>query len=286
MNKLGTTRCGNTEFRWGERTYVMGIINLSPDSFSGDGLTCTESALAQAQRMVSEGADILDIGGESTRPGYTPVSVEEEIKRVIPVIEQIVSRVTVPISIDSYKFEVVRQALDAGASVINDQWGLKKEARLAELAATRGVPIILMSNQRDKGAFDPGIKRDTAFYDDIMTELAASLQQSIARALQAGVRHENIIIDPGLGFGKTWKYDLWIIRWMEKLKELERPILLGPSRKSFIKMILNVAADERVEGTAAAVAIGIARGADMVRVHDVKQMVRVCKVSDAIIRGN
>jgi len=285
MGNLGSTRCGNKEFRWGERTFVMGIVNLSPDSFSGDGLTSSAAAIDQAQRMASEGADILDIGGESTRPGASAVSLDEELKRTIPVIEQIAARLTIPISIDSYKYEVVRQALDAGAALVNDQWGLKKEPRLAELAAERKVPLILMSNQRDKGGFDAGIKRDTAYYDNIMVELVASLRQSIERASRAGVPGENIIIDPGLGFGKTWKYDLWIIRRLEELKVLGKPILLGPSRKSFIKMILDLPPDDRLEGTAAAVAIGIARGADMVRVHDVRQMVRVCKVSDAIIRG-
>ena len=285
MGNLGSTRCGNKEFRWGERTFVMGIVNLSPDSFSGDGLNSSAAAIDQAQRMASEGADILDIGGESTRPGASAVSLDEELKRTIPVIEQIAARLTIPISIDSYKYEVVRQALDAGAALVNDQWGLKKEPRLAELAAERKVPLILMSNQRDKGGFDAGIKRDTAYYDNIMVELVASLRQSIERASRAGVPGENIIIDPGLGFGKTWKYDLWIIRRLEELKVLGKPILLGPSRKSFIKMILDLPPDDRLEGTAAAVAIGIARGADMVRVHDVRQMVRVCKVSDAIIRG-
>ena len=285
MGNLGSTRCGNKEFRWGERTFVMGIVNLSPDSFSGDGLTSSAAAIDQAQRMASEGADILDIGGESTRPGASAVSIEEELKRTIPVIAQIAAKVTIPISIDSYKYEVVRQALDAGAALVNDQWGLKKEPRLAELAAERKVPLILMSNQRDKGGFDAGIKRDTAYYDNIMVELVASLRQSIERASRAGVPGENIIIDPGLGFGKTWKYDLWIIRRLEELKMLGKPILLGPSRKSFIKMILDLPPDDRLEGTAAAVAIGIARGADMVRVHDVRQMVRVCKVSDAIVRG-
>ncbi len=285
MKYMGTTRAGNTTFRWGERTYIMGIVNLSPDSFSGDGLSDTEAALVQARSMIEDGADILDIGGESTRPGYTPVSEEEELKRVIPVIQKLSSSVNVPISIDSTKYEVVRQSLEAGATIINDQWGLKAEPRLAVLAAQKNLPIILMSNQRDKGGFDPNIKRDTAFYDNVMAEMIASLQKSIDTALQAGVDRENIIIDPGLGFGKTWKYDLWIIRRLDELKVLERPILLGPSRKSFIKMILNLPPEERVEGTAAAVAIGISKGADIVRVHDVKQIARVCKVSDAIVRG-
>jgi len=278
------THCGKSEFKWGERTYVMGIINVYPDSFSGDGLTDPESALAQAQRMASEGADILDIGGESTRPGAPPVALEEEIARVIPAIREIAGQIDIPLSIDSTKYEVVRQALEAGAAIINDQWGLKLEPRLAELAVEKGVPLVLMSNQRDKGGYDASVKRDTAYYHDIMTEVIGSLRNSIHLAKQAGVRMENIIIDPGLGFGKSWQFDMEIIRRLDELKTLEMPILLGPSRKSFIKMILNLPAKERVEGTAAAVAIAVSRGADIVRVHDVKEMLRVCRVSDAIIR--
>ena len=277
-------RCGKSEFRWGERTYVMGIINVSPDSFSGDGLANEKSALAQAQIMAAEGADILDIGGESTRPGAPPVSVEVELARVIPALRQIFGQVGIPISIDSTKYEVVHQALEAGAAIINDQWGLKQEPRLAELAAEKGVPLILMSNQRDKGGYDAAIKRDTASYCDIMDEVTRSLSNSIQQAERAGVPSENIIIDPGLGFGKTWQFDMEIIRRLDELKTLNKPILIGPSRKSFIKMILNLPASERVEGTAAAVAIAIAKGADIVRVHDVKEMTRVCRVSDAIMR--
>jgi dihydropteroate synthase len=285
MGKTGTTRCGKSEFRWGERTYVMGIINLSPDSFSGDGLAAPQPAIDQAYRMIEEGADILDVGGESTRPGATPVPTAEELERVIPVIGQLAPRTSVPISIDSYKYEVVRPALEAGAAMINDQWGLKKDARLAGLASEKGVPIVLMGNQRDKGGFDSAIKRDTGYYADVMSVILSDLKQSLQTALQAGVSFENIIIDPGLGFGKSWKYDLEIIRRLDELKVFGRPILIGPSRKSFIKMVLNLPANERVEGTAAAVAIGISRGADIVRVHDVKEMVRVCRVSDAIIRS-
>jgi dihydropteroate synthase len=285
MTVLSETIAGNTVFRWGDRTYVMGIINITPDSFSGDGLANVESALSQARRMVEEGADILDIGGESTRPGFTPVAIQEEIQRVIPAIQQIKSHVQTPISIDSSKYEVVRQALEAGAAIINDQWGLKSEPRLAELAVNHRVPIILMSNQRDKGGFDAVNKRDTGYYPDSITEVLSNLRQSINVAISAGVPSENIIVDPGLGFGKTWQFDLEIIRRLEELKALNKPILIGPSRKSFIKMILNVPPSERVEGTAAAVSIGIIKGADLVRVHDVKSIARVCKVTDAIVRG-
>jgi dihydropteroate synthase len=284
MNQLGITRCGKAEFRWGERTYVMGIINLSPDSFSGDGITGLEAAVAQAHRFVSQGADILDIGGESTRPGSAPVSIDEEIGRVVPVIERLAVEVPVPLSIDTYKSEVARRALEAGATMINDQWGLKRDPRLAELSAERGVPLVLMSNQRDKGGYDAGVQRDTAYYDDLMAEVTSSLRKSLELALKLGMPRENIILDPGIGFGKTWRQDLEIIRRLEELKELGRPILIGPSRKSFIGLVLDLPANERLEGTAAAVAIGIAKGADIVRVHDVQQMVRVCRVSDAIIR--
>ncbi|MFC2010992.1 dihydropteroate synthase [Chloroflexota bacterium] len=284
MNKFGITRCGNAEFRWGERTYVMGIINLSPDSFSGDGITDLEAAVAQAHHFASQGADILDIGGESTRPGSAPVSIDEEIKRVVPIIERLVSEVPITLSIDTYKSEVAHRALEAGARMINDQWGLKQDPHLAELAAEKGVPLILMSNQRDKGGYDAGVQRDTAYYEDVMAEVTSSLRNSLALALRLGVPRENIVLDPGIGFGKTWQQDLEVIRRLEELKELGRPILIGPSRKSLIARVLNLPADERVEGTAAVIAISIARGADIVRVHDVHQMVRVCQMSDAIVR--
>jgi dihydropteroate synthase len=274
MGTIGTTKCGNIEFKWGERTYVIGIINVSPDSFSGDGLSDAQSALAQARRMVSEGADMLDVGGETTRPGANPITVEEELRRVIPVLKLLSPKVNVPLSIDSYKYEVASLALDAGASMINDQWCLKKDARLARLAAERGVPLILMNNLRDIDT--TGI--------DIVSETLSSLSSGINTALKMGVPLENIIVDPGIGFLKSWKHDLAIIRRLDALKVLKRPILLGPSRKSFIKQVLDLPVKERVEGTAAAVAIGITRGADMIRVHDVKQMVRLCKMSDAILR--
>jgi dihydropteroate synthase len=235
----------------------MGIINLSPDSFSGDGITDLEAAVAQARRFVSEGADMLDVGGESTRPGSAPISIDDEIKRVVPVIERLVAEVPIPLSIDTYKSEVAYQALEAGVAMINDQWGLKRDQRLAELAAKRGIPLILMSNQRDKGGYDVGVRRDTAYYADVMAEVTLSLQKSLDLALGMGMPRENIILDPGIGFGKTWQQELEIIRRL----------------------------DERLEGTAAAIAIGIAKGADMVRVHDVQQMVRVCRMSDAIVRS-
>ena len=285
MSSKNITRCGKTEFHWGERTYVMGIVNVSPDSFSGDGTSDIERAVAQACRFVDEGADILDIGGESTRPGFSQITVEEELRRVVPVIERLASRINVPLSIDSSKYEVANQSLAAGASILNDQWGLKTEPKLAELASKRNVPIILMSNQRDIGSYDAGVERDTANYNDVMTEVITSLRKSVAAAQRAGVSKENIIIDPGIGFGKTWQQDIEIIRRLTELETMGLPILVGTSRKSLIKMVLNLPANQRVEGTAATVAVSIANGADIVRVHDVKQMVRVCKMTDAIIRG-
>lgn len=273
---LVTTRCGNTEFRWGERTYVIGICNLSPDSFAGDGIgSDIEAAVAQAKRMVAEGADIIDVGGESTRPGTEPKSVDDvddELRLVIPVIERLASELTVPISIDSYKSAIASRAVEAGATMINDIWGLKRDPKIAKVAAEAGVPIILMSNQRD------------APCHDIMAEVTSDLERSISLAIKSGIAEPNIIIDPGIGFGKTLEQNLEIIHRLAELKSLGRPILLGTSRKSVIGLVLDLPADQRLEGAAATIAIGIANGADMVRVHDVKPTMRVCRMSDAIIR--
>jgi dihydropteroate synthase len=285
-SNLGATRCGKSVFYWGKRTYVMGVINVSPDSFSGDGLTDTKGAVARAKRLASEGAAIIDIGGESTRPGSNLVSTTEELRRVIPVVEKLAQETSVPLSVDTYKLEVARQALNAGANMINDIWGLQKEAGLAELAAQKGVPLALMSNQRDSPCHD------------IMPAVISDLKRAIKQALNAGVPWENIIIDPGIGFGKTQEQNLEILQRLEELTALGRPILLGSSRKSFIGWVLDLTpeqrsnkvtfvppGDQRLEGTAATIAIGIAKGADIVRVHDVKEMARVCKMSDAIVRG-
>lgn len=251
----------------------MGIINVSPDSFSGDGLSSVDAAVAQAQRFAAEGADILDVGGESTRPNSAPISMDEELRRVIPVLERLSGKVNVPLSVDTYKYEVARRALEVGADMLNDIWGLKKEPRLAKLAADRGVPVILMSNQRDKPQ------------KNIVLDVISDLKRAVDLALEAGVVWENIIIDPGIGFGKTLEQNLQLVRRLDELKVLGRPILLGTSRKSMIGLVLDLPAEERLEGTGASIAIGIARGADMVRVHDIKQMIRVSKMSDAIVRG-
>lgn len=251
----------------------MGIINVSPDSFSGDGLSTVDAAVAQAQRFVAEGADILDVGGESTRPNSAPITVDEELQRVIPVLERLAGKINVPLSVDTYKFEVARRALYTGAEMLNDIWGLKQEPRLAKLAAEQGLPIILMSNQRDKPQ------------RNIVPAVLSDLKRAVDLALDAGVPWENIIIDPGIGFGKTLEQNLELVRRLDELKLLGRPILLGTSRKSMIGLVLNLPAEERLEGTAASIAIGIAKGADIVRVHDVKEMMRVCRMSDAIVRG-
>jgi dihydropteroate synthase len=282
---LSVTRCGGLELRWGERTYVMGILNVTPDSFSGDGVgDDINAAVARAKQLAEEGADIIDVGGESTRPGAPPVPAEEELRRVVPVIERLAAELTVPISIDSYKSVVALRALEAGARMLNDQWGLKSDPRLAELAAKWNVPIVLMSNQRDKSRYDANLKRDTADYADPIAEIKASLKRSQEIASAAGVPGENIILDPGIGFGKGWRHDLEIIRRLAEIKKLGWPVLIGPSGKSFIGRVLDLPVAERLEGTAAAVAIGIANGADIVRVHQVRPIVRLCRMADAIAR--
>ena len=271
-NKI--TYCSGKEFRWGERTYIMGIVNITPDSFSGDGLDNNlEIILAQAKRFIAEGADIIDIGGESTRPESTPITATEELKRVIPTIEMISREVSVPLSIDTYRAEVAEKALLAGAGMINDVWGLKRDANMASVAARYSVPIVITQNQREDS------------YKDFFPELIASLKNSIDLAVSSGIKPENIIVDPGVGFGKTVAQNLEIIRRLGEIRSLGMPVLLGTSRKSVIGWVLNLPVDQRLEGTAATVAIGIANGADIVRVHDVAQMVRVARMSDAVTRA-
>lgn len=285
MGVFGVTRIGKTEFRWGERTYVMGIVNLSPDSFSGDGLSNIEEAVKQAKRFVSDGADILDVGGESTRPGAQAITIDEEIRRVVPVIDRLAREVSVPVSVDSYKYEVAAAAVEAGALIINDQWGLRYDARMAALAAEKNIPVILMSNQRtaDTG-FDARARADRATYSDVMMHVISFLKESLEIAKKAGIPAENTIIDPGIGFGKDWKQNLEVIRRLAELKVLGRPVLIGTSRKSFIGRILGDPPESRMEGTAATVALSIANGADIVRVHDMVPMVKVCRMCDAIVR--
>jgi dihydropteroate synthase len=281
-------------FAWGAKTYVLGIINATPDSFSGDGVLvgeeAVETAVAQAKQFIADGADILDIGGESTRPGSQPVSAEEEMGRILPVIKAIRQLTDVPISVDTYRADVARAALDAGADWVNDVWGLRMDGAMAGLVAEKGCPVIIMHNRsKPKDVIQTeklGGMYQGAEYDDLFADVMRELQVSIDLALDAGVDKSQIIIDPGIGFGKSITQNMQLINELDRFKALGCPILLGPSRKSFIGYTLDLPPEERVEGTAVTVAIGIDRGADIVRVHDVKEIVRVAKMTDAIVRNN
>jgi dihydropteroate synthase len=282
---LGELRIGPSLFRWGNRTYVMGILNVTPDSFSGDGLLAgsggttagskaVEAAVAHAQRMAAEGADLLDVGGESSRPGHEPVPVAEELSRVVPVVVALHDALPeVPLSIDTTKAEVAAAALDAGAHMINDVWGVAAEPDMLALAAERGVPVVLMHN------------RVEARYANVLAELIADLQAALERAEAAGVARAAIVLDPGIGFGKTPEQNLAVLHDLASLAVLRRPILLGTSRKSTIGRVLDLPAHERLEGTLATTALGVAAGVDIVRVHDVQANVRVARMADAVVRG-
>lgn len=284
----------NTPFVWGSQTYIMGIINATPDSFSGDGLATADdgawiaAAVAQGRRFVAEGAHILDVGGESTRPGSQPVDADEELRRVLPVIRGLVEAVDVPISVDTSKAAVAEAALDAGASIVNDIWGFRLEPRIAEVTARAGALAVLMHNRskRDHVSIDPALggRYVGTDYDDLLVDIVAELQISIDLARRAGVLDERIIIDPGIGFGKTVAQNLELLNRLDELRSLGYPILAGPSRKSFIGYTLDLPPEQRVEGTAAAVSVAIARGAAIVRVHDVLAMARVARMTDAIVR--
>ncbi|HET9848346.1 MAG TPA: dihydropteroate synthase [Candidatus Dormibacteraeota bacterium] len=273
---MRVTRIGGRDFQWGSRTYVMGIINATPDSFSGDGLMDLEAAVAQARRMEDEGADLIDIGGESTRPetwSGSGLPVDEEMTRVLPAVEAIVAAVDIPVSIDTYKAAVADRALAAGAALVNDVWGLRRDPAMGQTVAQHDVPVVLMHNKPD------------GIYDDVVLDIAGWFGGAIRRAYDASIPDAHIILDPGIGFGKTRAENLEIIRRLPELRELGYPILIGPSRKSFIGKTLDLPVDERLEGTAAVVALGIAGGADIVRVHDVREMVRVARMADAIVRA-
>jgi dihydropteroate synthase len=284
-NALPPTIWDRWRLDWGLRTHVMGIINVTPDSFSGDGVLKPKldqeqmlaQVLEQARSFVADGAALIDVGGESTRPDFTPLALEEELSRVLPVIQLLAANLSpeIMISVDTYKAEVARRALDAGACIVNDIWGLQSDPAMAALVAERAVPIILMANMR-------GYQRR-----EIVSDVMRFLGHSIDLALSAGVAWERIIIDPGIGFGTGFEGDLTLLRRLGELRALGRPILLGTSRKSAIGRVLgNVPPSERLEGTAATVALGIAQGADIVRVHDVREMMRVVKMSDAIVRNS
>jgi dihydropteroate synthase len=273
---MPVTRIGGREFAWGSRTYVMGIVNVTPDSFSGDGVTDLETAIAKARQMEQEGADLIDVGGESTRPetwSASGLAIEEETARVLPAVEGIVAAVGIPVSIDTYKAAVADRALVAGAALVNDVWAMRRDPAMGPTVANHDVPIVLMHNKPD------------GIYDDAVLDIAGWFGDAIRRAYEASIPDAHIILDPGIGFGKTRQENLEIIRRLDELRVIGYPILIGPSRKSFIGKTLDLPVEERLEGTAAAVALAIAGGADIVRVHDVKAMVRVARMADAIVRG-
>jgi dihydropteroate synthase len=280
---LGTTRIGPRTFRWGERTFVMGILNVTPDSFSGDGLLADPDAggdaivraVAQARAMAEAGADLLDVGGESTRPGHGAVAESAELARSVPVVSAVRAALPdMPLTIDTTKPAVAAAALDAGADAINDVWGVGEDPALTLLAAARHVPIILMHNRAEPR------------YGDLVVEVVADLRRAVDRALAAGVARADIVVDPGIGFGKTADQNLALLRELGRFRELGRPILLGTSRKSTLGKVLDLPADQRLEATLATTALGIAAGVDIVRVHDVRENVRAARVADAIVRGN
>lgn len=279
-------------FTWGSRTYVMGIINVTPDSFSGDGLNTTtdpvSAAVNQAARFIKSGVDILDVGGESTRPGSEPVGAEEETQRVLPVIEALAAEFDTTISIDTYKASVAAKALDAGAHIVNDVWGLRADPDLGKVAAEKNAPVILMHNRSTPKSADVQQRLGGRYvgmkYDNLIEDIKNELMESVALALQAGIPDEHIILDTGIGFGKTVEQNLQLLNRGDEIRALGYPLLIGPSRKSFIGFTLDLPPDQRVEGTAAAVSVAIVRGADIVRVHDVETMMRVARMTDAIVR--
>ncbi|HXF52275.1 MAG TPA: dihydropteroate synthase [Dehalococcoidia bacterium] len=267
-------RIGPREFVWGERTYVMGVVNVSPESFSGDGLLDPDAAVARGLQLVEEGADLLDVGGQSTRPGFEEIPVEEEIRRVVPVIRRLAREAGVPVSVDTYKPQVAAAALDAGAHLVNDIHGFRLHPEMAQIVAEAGVPAIVMHNQRGRP------------FHDVVDDVRAGLEETFAIAREADVRRDRLIIDPGFGFGWTEAQNLELLRRLGELRAFARPVLVGTSRKSTIGAALGgKPVEERLMGTAASCAVAIAHGADIIRVHDVREMAQVARVADAIVRG-
>lgn len=267
-------RIGNKEYKLGERTYIMGILNVTPDSFSDGGkFNEIEAAVRQAKKLVEDGADIIDVGGESTRPGAEYVTEEEEIKRVVPIIKAIKKELDITISIDTYKSKTAEEAIKAGADIINDIWGAKYDKNMAKVAAKYNVPIILMHNREDKP------------YENLMEDVINDLQESIDIALEAGVKKENIILDPGIGFAKTYEENLMVMNKCEVIRAMGYPVLLGTSRKSMIGLTLNLPVNERVEGTLATTVMGIMKGMEFIRVHDVLENKRVVVMTDTILKA-
>ncbi|MDH5164244.1 dihydropteroate synthase [Heyndrickxia oleronia] len=265
-------QCRSYQLDYENKTLIMGILNATPDSFSDGGkFNHIEKAIQHAKQMVEDGADIIDVGGESTRPGYATVEVEEEISRVVPVIKEISKVVNVPISIDTYKAETARQAVLAGAHIINDIWGAKKDPEIADVAANYDVPIILMHN------------RENLDYQDFIRDVLNDLYESISIAKKAGVKDERIILDPGIGFAKDLKQNIEMMKNLDKLVGLGYPVLLGTSRKSMIGQVMNLPVDERMEATGATVCYGLEKGCQMMRVHDVKEISRMTKMMDVLV---
>lgn len=277
-------------FIWGAKTHVMGILNVTPDSFSGDGVATTVAAVAQARGFAASGADIIDIGGESTRPGAQAVGAVAEADRVLPIISAV--RDALPdavISIDTYRAKVAEVALDAGADIINDVWGLRADPEMAPLAAARGVPVILMHNRSRPGHAEIDARLGGQYippdYRDLLAEVGGELAALAQQARDGGIEPDQIVLDPGLGFGKTVGQNLALINHLDHFRTLGYPLLAGPSRKSFIGKVLDAPVDERLFGTAATVALAIVRGADIVRVHDVAEMAQIARMTDAMLRA-
>lgn len=295
----------NKVFNWGSRTYIMGILNVTADSFSGDGLLSSgrnmnsskqleiteiiKETISKAKKYIKAGADILDIGGESTRPGSQQVVIDEELNKVIPVIEAISSEMDVVLSIDTYKAQVAEAALKAGAHMVNDVWGLNADEDMADVVAKYNAPIILMHNRSSWAHTEIKEKLGGRYigveYENLLTDIKSELSKSISTATTAGIPDKSIIIDPGIGFGKTVEQNFELVDRLDEIRSLGYPVLFGPSRKSFIGYTLDLPTDQRIEGTAASISIGIDRGADIIRVHDVEYMARVAKMTDAIVRN-
>lgn len=270
--KAAVMDCGPYRIDFSKKSLIMGILNATPDSFSDGGkFNSVDSALEHALQMVEDGADMIDVGGESTRPGYEKVEDEEEIARVVPVIQAIAKRVSVPISIDTYKAAVAEKAIEAGAHIINDIWGAKADPGMAEVAAHYNVPIILMHN------------RDNKNYQNLIPDMIADLYESVSIAKAAGVKDEKIILDPGVGFAKNFEHNLEVMRNLDKFTSLGYPVLLGTSRKSFIGQVLDLPPAERMEGTGATTCVGIQNGCKIFRVHDVLENARMARMMDAIM---
>lgn len=279
LSAKGSTLIGGKRFVWGSRTFIMGVVNVTPDSFSRDGVGLNVNAAVElALNFEEQGADIIDVGGESTRPpsiyeGAELVTEETELLRVLPVIQAMERVIGVPISVDTSKAKVASQAIEAGASMVNDVWALQRDPDIKRVVSDKRVPVVLMHNQNG------------VFYRDLVPDIVNGLRHVVDSALNSGIDKENVIVDPGIGFGKTAEHNLEIIRRLPEFTELSRPMLVGMSRKSTIGEVLDLPVEQRLEGTAATVALSIVGGADIVRVHDVDEMVKVAKMSDAIVRG-